>query len=536
MDITVLRPQPVPDDAVEVRIPMRDGVELAADVYRSDDAPRPTVLVRLPYDKDGEYCFLPAIARYVRDRGYAVVVQDVRGKFRSDGVTEFGVHEVDDGYDTVDWIAGQPWCDGRVLMWGDSYYGMTQLAAAASGHPALAAISPRLTGTRLGREVTFPDGSRDVEVTSRKVYFSSWYVDQAAYEWPIDWTARPLRGTFEKFFGELGRRSSNFDAEFAGTGERLHGPDLDRLLAAPPVPTLFTVGLFDNCAPYSWHDLRRLLAHDQWRGALHVRLEAIDHENIHLDDSPALPVEATPDALARMLDPALEFFQAVLSGQRSDMPSVRYEICGGEIRTASTWPPEGSRETTMYLGRDHDGLVLNGTPGDPATASWHHDPEHPVPSDAENPFARLAYRADLASVAARSDVLTFVGPALDSAVDHCGPARVEVSLESTVAATNLHARLLDVAPGGTHLLVAKGQVHVPDVSRQSPVGVDLHAISYRLPAGHRWALQLMSSDFPEYVIEPGDGSDPWEAETFAPSEQTVHLGGPVPARLILTTN
>jgi hypothetical protein len=187
VEITVLRPQPVPDDAVEVRVPLRDGVELAADLYAAGEEPRPVVLVRLPYDKDGAYCFLPSIARYFVQHGYTAVIQDVRGKFRSGGATEFGVHEVDDGYDTVAWVAAQPWCDGRVLMWGDSYFGMTQLAAAASGHPALTAISPRVTGTRLGRDVTFADGSRDVEVTSRKGYFSSWYVDRDAYEWEIDW-------------------------------------------------------------------------------------------------------------------------------------------------------------------------------------------------------------------------------------------------------------------------------------------------------------------------------------------------------------
>ena len=81
---------------------------------------------------------------------------------------------MDDGFDTLGWIAAQPWCDGRVVMWGDSYFGMTQLAATASGHPALAAISPRLTGTLLGRDVSFPDGSRDVEVTSRKGYFAAY--------------------------------------------------------------------------------------------------------------------------------------------------------------------------------------------------------------------------------------------------------------------------------------------------------------------------------------------------------------------------
>ena len=235
-----------------------------------------------------------------------------------------------------------------------------------------------------------------------------------------------------------------------------------------------------------------------------------------------------------MLDPTLDFFDAVLAGRRSDIPPVHYETCGGETRTATTWPPEGARETSLYLGRAQGGLVLADEPGGESTVSWQHDPEHPVPSDAANPFARLADRRDLSEVAARSDVLTFVGPAVDDAVDFTAARSASRSvLRSSVGTTNLHTRLLDLAPDGTQLLVAKGQVHLPEVpygaGHRRPV-LDLLPAAGRPPLG----LQLMSSDFPEYVLEPGDGSDPWEAETFAPSEQTVQLGARA-ARLILTT-
>ena len=90
------------------------------------------------------------IAPSFTERGYAFVVQDVRGKFRSEGETLAFVHEVDDGYDTLDWMVAQPWCDGNVGMWGDSYYGYTQWAAVASEHPALKAIVPRVTTADLG--------------------------------------------------------------------------------------------------------------------------------------------------------------------------------------------------------------------------------------------------------------------------------------------------------------------------------------------------------------------------------------------------
>ena len=95
----------------------------------------------------GRYTFMPQLAPHFTDRGYAFVVQDVRGKFRSEGETMPFVHEIEDGYDTLEWIVSQPWSNGSVGMWGDSYYGYTQWAVVASGHPALKAIVPRVTST-----------------------------------------------------------------------------------------------------------------------------------------------------------------------------------------------------------------------------------------------------------------------------------------------------------------------------------------------------------------------------------------------------
>src|SRR5690348_2807378 len=146
VEIETLGPAEVDPRAQQQMVPMRDGVALAIDVYLpAGEGPHPAVLVRLPYDKNGRYCWMPLIARYFTAGGYAFVVQDVRGKFRSGGETNAFVHEIDDGYDTIGWIAGQPWCNGDVGMWGDSYYGFTQWAAVASGHPALKAIVPRVT-------------------------------------------------------------------------------------------------------------------------------------------------------------------------------------------------------------------------------------------------------------------------------------------------------------------------------------------------------------------------------------------------------
>lgn len=127
---------------------MRDGVRLSADVYRPRRpdrgmvSPLPVILIRMPYGKAEAYCALPREGRFFAKCGYVCVVQDVRGRFASDGEFDPFVNEGRDGWDTLDWIAAQPWCDGNIGMTGESYFGYTQWAVAVLGHPGLECISP----------------------------------------------------------------------------------------------------------------------------------------------------------------------------------------------------------------------------------------------------------------------------------------------------------------------------------------------------------------------------------------------------------
>ncbi|MCD0449742.1 CocE/NonD family hydrolase [Actinocorallia sp. API 0066] len=588
-----ITPAPVPADAEQVLVPMRDGVRLAADVYRADtaDGRAPVILTRVPYDKDGEYCFLPEIARYFRARGYTVVVQDVRGKFRSEGVPEFGVHEVEDGQDTLTWIAAQPWCTGDIVMWGDSYFGYTAIAAAIGGHPALRAIAPRVTGSQLSTVLDHGDGTRDVEQTARKVYFATHFVDRDTYEWEVDWTARPLRAEFERFFAALGRRSANFDAEF-GDGPGFVPPSPKELPAAPPVPALYTIGWFDNCALWSWLDVRALTATPGWADTLHLRVEAIDHENNRLSRSPIRPEDdhtLNPAARSRLLpeylDPALEFFDAVLGRSSSPVPRLTYEICHGEWRTVPddvSFPPSGTPSWTFPLApggrllteaswapdphpegeeaisvhapepesqaarlRDPDEEGEAARPHDPAAedepvslhdpdeggeAVWVHDPANLVPSVSANPFAALHDRPDLAPLADRPDVLRFTGTPVRTPVDLIGWAVARLLLDAPEGA-NIHARLLDLSPDGTAHLITKGQTHLPTGASASPVIIDLQPIAYRLPPGHTLSLDITSSDYPDYLPESPPTTNPWTTLPTSPTPRRLHLATPTPSTL-----
>ena len=234
--------------------------------------------MRLPYDKNGRYCWMPFLAAHFIARGYAFVPQDVRGKFRSEGEPIAFVGEVPDGYDTIEWIARQPWSNGDVGMWGDSYYGFTQWAAVASGHPALKAIVPRVTFADL-------DGWLEgVTPLYGAHYLGEYWTDHDTHEWKPDWSPRPLARCSTRRSRRIGRRSASFDyvLDRSRGGERVplfpdaHPFDVLR------IPTLHGVGWFDNITPPHMLDYEALVRNPETAPFQYLHAGSTDHENYQL--------------------------------------------------------------------------------------------------------------------------------------------------------------------------------------------------------------------------------------------------------------
>ncbi|MEU8243021.1 CocE/NonD family hydrolase [Actinoplanes missouriensis] len=525
-------PGPVSPDATQHMVRMRDGVRLATDVYQPSSArPGPAILTRLPYDKSGEYTFMPRIAAYFTARGYRFVVQDVRGKFRSEGETLLFVNEAYDGYDTLDWVAAQDWSDGTVGMWGDSYYGFTQWAAASTGHRALRAMVPRVTGTRLG-ELPVPEAGRrthDVEMSVHRYYPLSMFHDRDILDWEIDWSRRPLAAQVEEFFTAVGSRSASYDLWFP------YPVSLRRFPAgspfdAPAVPVLMTIGWWDNCAPWQWSDHREIAARPAWARTEYLLLEAIDHEN-NSHFTPGVP-NTDPSFLPRYLDPAVEFFDVFLRGEDRELPRVRWQLAGSgdaSFRTGSQWPPAGAypREWRLAGGEAAVGDAPGGTlgpAGSPEVISWTHDAADPVPSPVRDAFAYLAERPDERDLAARPDVLVFTSEVVTAPLDLVGPVRLDAVAGSDGPEMDLFARLLDVAPDGSARLIARGQQTIIDPGTAFAVTIDMGHLGYRLAAGHALRLTVASSDAPEFVPAPGTGEHRWLAGKTVPNRQWLHLG------------
>jgi putative CocE/NonD family hydrolase len=416
-------------------------------------------------------------------------------------------------------------------MWGDSYYGFTQWAAVASQHPALRAISPRLTGTQLGLPIDAPGGGgpHNVEWGITYSYCLQHYLTNDTFHWEPNWHERPYAKQAEELMAEVGSRSISYDQHLpnAAYGPRFGGR---HPFDARPIPVLHTIGWWDNCAPHSWADVRELERRPEWSQFHHLRIEAMDHESNYLGD-PRRHAEPTEDqlrqALPRMLDPTLDFFEVFVreNGSPGEIAKVTWNLAGTALLlTAETWPPDGTCVERLYATAA--GALTSLAGNDEGDLEWVHDPDDPVPSSVHDAFSYLAEIDDEAPIGRRTDVLVFDAQPAGSSVDLVGPVCATALFASDGPVADLFVRLLDVAPDGRAIRIARGQVQVANQAEPTAVTVDLGQLGYRLASGHRLRLHVHSSDFPEFLTQPGTGEHPWFAVATHPNTQRVRVGGP----------
>jgi predicted acyl esterase len=536
LEIETVGPAPLDPRARQYPVPMRDGVRLATDVYLPEGAgPFPAVLVRLPYDKNGRYCWMPFLASHFVARGYAFAPQDVRGKFRSEGEPVAFVNEVADGYDAIEWIVNQPWSNGAVGMWGDSYYGFTQWAAVAAGHPALKAIVPRVTIADID---SWLEG---VTPLYGAHYLAEYWTDGITHEWTPDWSRRPLAEVFDPAFEAIGRRSASFDYVL----ERSRGGARVPLFPGPHpfdvlrIPTLHGVGWFDNISPPHMLDYEALMRDPETAPFQYLHAGSTDHENYQFEAAPIAESgdhAANDAALERMLEryigPALDFFDAFLADRAdpASVPRVHWHLPGAGWRDSPSWPPPGASELRLHL----DGDALAAEPGERAEHTWVHDPANLVPSTLVNPFEALHEYPDERAIDSRPDVLTFTAPEWDEPLTLAGRVVARLEVASDAPSLFLHVKLVDVHEDGRAHALLFGQRVVDKPAPGTVAEVYLGHTGHRVLPGHRLRLQVASSDFPVFLPYPGTAGNPWDATETRTNRQSLATGGETASHVSLT--
>jgi uncharacterized protein len=205
---------------------------------------------------------------------------------------------------------------------------------------------------------------------------------------------------------------------------------------------------------------------------------------------------------------------------------------------APSWPPPGTRERHLYLtnlpvAATTGGLLTEHGSNDDQSAEWLYDPEDLVASSVPNSFAFLHEFPDESATAQRPDVLSFISEPAAAPVDLAGPVDLLVTVTSTAPSAYVFAKLLDQLPDGTARMIVRGQGELTDVSGAARVRIEMGHTGYRLRPGHRFRLNITSSDFPEYMRHPGTDENPWLATETKPSTQRLITRLDAPASLRL---
>ena len=572
-------PYPRPPGAYEVdversvMVAMRDGVRLSTDIYRPKGltGALPTILIRLPYNK-ATYRGAIGPATFFASHGYAVAVQDVRGKFASEG--EFHVYQGDmtDWSDMFDWIGTQPWSTGRIGTVGCSYLGEGQIVAAQQRHPRHIAVLAQAAGGNIGR------------VGRRREFWGS--VEGGAFSVSINFGWMPVFASTDKG----ARPMPNVDlATFFRTlpvidmTERAGSPSWDWrnfLERSPDDPwwdrqgylsaddSVTVAGLHVS----SWFDMAEEALEEAEifrKNALNDRARnnqyAIISPTVHCSSEAATSTTKVGDldvgdARLHYWDTYLAWFDRWLKGNEhaiDSLPHLQYYVIGrNEWRTSDRWPVKGMRETAFYLRSDGGANSAKGTgrlslepPKRERPDTFTYDPANPVPSRGGsicctgNP-KDVPGSFDQSDIEHRADVLVYTTDVLREGLELTGPMRAVVHLSSDARDTDVTVKLTDVFPDGRSMNMQEGITRVRyresfarpammTAGKVYEVPVDLHATSWYLPPGHRLRVEISSSNFPRFDRNLNTGGRNYDETTWKVAKNTVHHSAGALSRLIL---
>ena len=538
---------------LHVAVRMRDGVHLYANVFLPGDRPRvPTVLVRTPY---GKWETLLPNYQALLEHGYAVVVEDVRGRYESEGAFQPLTQEPADGNDTIDWIARQPWSDGKVAMAGGSYLGIAQWKAALEGNPHLKAIFPVVSGYDDYRDRFYSTGGalklgNRLEWMEENLHVPGYHPDFTQFVLHLPLRTADVAATGrESGMYQKALAHPAFDEFWRRISVKEH---LDRVR----VPVFAVGGWYDN---FVESDLEAFAALHKTSGLNHILIGPWPHNmSIAFPDVDFGPESKVPIGLLQM-----EWFDQWLMGKDTPLasaPPVKVFVMGiNQWREARAWPPEQARERDFYLESSGNANTLagDGALGDSAAPPARRraaadrflfDPRDPVPTRGGavccNPRVFPWGPMDQRPIEQRRDVLVYTTRALRQDVEAIGPVKAVLYVSTTVRDTDFTAKLVDVFPDGTARNLTDGilrlryrssleRAEAAAPSQVYQVTVDAGVTGNVFLKGHRIRLEISSSNFPRFDRNPNTGT-PVAGETkLLKATQTLYHDRQHPSRLVL---
>jgi hypothetical protein len=525
----------------QVPVPMRDGVQLAAEIYRPDVPGRFPSLMLLRYFRGKHQ---NDRGQFFAARGYAVALVDCRGRYESQGTWTPYVNDPQDGYDAQSWLAEQPWSDGKIGTFGLSYNAFTSYMAAPLAHPGLTCIFARSgQQTNFGHlyndgvmqlNVVFEFGLHTKQGSQTQRIFS---VDDPHYRrLPLIEAVDDFEGVqhVKDWFGHC-----RYDDYWKAYGLK---EKYERIKA----PAYFITGWYDN------------LLHENWRNFQGFRTRGGSEEarrgtKILVGNW----AHGGSGGYGPLMDTMLRWYDYHLKGLSNGLdrePPIRLYVMGRDVwRDENEWPLARTRFTEFYL----DGSRANSTEGDgrlsrsaPAEDSpadhYTYDPNQPVYTLGGQISTHNDVRGpkDRRSAQRRQDVLVYTTDPLAEEMEVTGPVELKLYASSSAVDTDFTATLTDVHPDGRAIHICEGILGVAfreslehptpiEPGKIYPFSISLWETSMVFKAGHRIRLEVSSSNFPRYARNQNTGLPLGTSAEVLTARQTVYHDARHTSHLIL---
>jgi uncharacterized protein len=527
-----------------------DGIPLVAEIYHPQHtAHTPTILVRIPLTRDFKNSlFASMIGKMWAERGYTAVIQGTRGRFDSGGAFYPLRGERQDGIETLQWLAKQPWFDGHILTWGGSAFGHTQWAIA--DQTGLSALTVYFASTNF-HDMFYPGGAFSLDsalswavrshgTKDRTDWPSADEVRQAANGFPLLDADRRATGTEVAFFKDWVEHPER-DAYWID----IDGQDRLQALKAP---VLLMAGWYDPFLPTQLKDYMRIR-----ESGMAGRSRLIVGPWTHASEL-TFPDGMKAESFRRQsLAISLPWFDENSGLATSPPPAgspVRLFVMGkNEWRAEQEWPLARTQYTSFFLSSER---AANGAAGDGrlnATAptakepadSYTYDPLHPVPTAGGAMIGAAAGIARQNDIEDRRDVLVYTTPSLNQDAEVTGPISLILYVSTTAANTDFTAKLVDVHKDGSAFNISDGTLRRSYQEAQKPsasgkvheIHLELWPTSMVFFRGHRIRLEVSSSNFPRFDRNPNTGNRIASEVNVISVKQTVRHDPQYPSRLIL---
>lgn len=571
-----------------VMVPMRDGVKLATDIYKPAGSAEklPVILTRTPYNKNGA----KKHGEYFAQHGYIFVAQDTRGRYASEGVWHWMTDDGPDGVDCAKWIISQPWSDGQIGMIGTSYVGGTQHAMALAKAPGLATVIPVDAVSNCGVQSMRNAGAFEMR-------FWNWIMlnggkgSNAAQDPATEAVLKEMADNRFHYLANLPLRPGLTPLKLAPEYEdwlvnaMRNGADnafwrqnniIDHAADYKDMPVMLVGGWYDSWAGNTTANFRALTPtlksdvylimgpwiHGQQAKSAHGMVDF--GAEAAIADELAWRVSWYDHVMKQKPCPFAKKVRYFTMGTGDGHKTPEGKLFhGGQWHETDTWPPAGTNSTSFYFGSDG---VLS-TAKQSGSSSYAFDPKNPVPTIGGNISSGDGIMLQGAwdqrggphvwnwqqplPLSSRNDILVFQTAPLEQDVEVTGELEVKLWVSSDCVDTDFTAKLLDVHPasadwpGGFDLNIADGicrarfrdslkEEKLMEPGQIYPLTIRLYPTSNVFKKGHRIRVDISSSNFPRFDVNPNTGEPLQQHRRMKTALNTIHHDAEHPSHIVLS--